>query len=91
MPKQTLLYIGDKEITTLNRLSNEDVNYSFRVVDIREIYCCQLLESGKPEDFVLAIFCKTEYRWYYKNNRGETLSLVAKRSERLLLKAAISF
>ncbi|MBF0344012.1 MAG: hypothetical protein HQL06_07260 [Nitrospirae bacterium] len=60
LPKQTLLYIGDKEIATVNRISSEDVNYSYRVIDIKEIDCCVLLQSDKPEDFILAILCKTD-------------------------------
>ncbi|MBF0343238.1 MAG: hypothetical protein HQL06_03320 [Nitrospirae bacterium] len=43
LPKQTLLYIGDKDINTVNRLNSEDVNYSYRVIDIKEIDCWLLL------------------------------------------------
>ncbi|MBF0343904.1 MAG: hypothetical protein HQL06_06695 [Nitrospirae bacterium] len=60
LPLQTLLYIGDKEVTTVNRLCNRDVNYSYRVIDVKEVDCCQLLQSDRPEDLVLAILCKTD-------------------------------
>ncbi|MBF0345985.1 MAG: Yae1 family protein [Nitrospirae bacterium] len=60
LPKQVLLYVGDKQITTDNKLSSADINYTYQVVEIKKIDSRLLLDSKKPEDFILAILCKTE-------------------------------
>ncbi|MBF0592089.1 MAG: hypothetical protein HQL02_08380 [Nitrospirae bacterium] len=60
LPLQTLLYIGDKPINTTNSLIGRDVNYSYRVRDMKEINCYELLDSEVPDDFILAILCQTD-------------------------------
>ncbi|MBF0520121.1 MAG: hypothetical protein HQK92_10380 [Nitrospirae bacterium] len=56
LPKQILLYVGDKPLNIENKIGN----YSFEIIDIKDINCSELLESDKPEDIVLAILCKSE-------------------------------
>ncbi|MBF0343803.1 MAG: hypothetical protein HQL06_06185 [Nitrospirae bacterium] len=60
LPLQTLLYIGDKEISAIDSLTSRDVHYSYRYLDMKKIDCCELMQSDKPEDLVLAILCKTD-------------------------------
>ncbi|MBF0608496.1 MAG: hypothetical protein SFH39_05165 [Candidatus Magnetobacterium sp. LHC-1] len=60
LPLQTLLYIGARPINTTNLLSGRDVAYSYRVVDMKQISCHELLGSKVPDDFILAILCETD-------------------------------
>ncbi|MBF0567601.1 MAG: hypothetical protein HQK95_01920 [Nitrospirae bacterium] len=59
LPVQIVLYVGNEPINMQNHMEGEGVNYSYKLIDIREIDCSQLLESDCPEDIVLAILCKT--------------------------------
>ncbi|MEO5358259.1 MAG: hypothetical protein H7844_13325 [Nitrospirae bacterium YQR-1] len=55
LPRQIVLYVGDKALNIENKIGN----YSFEIVNIKDIDCSELLESDKPEDIVLAILCKS--------------------------------
>ncbi|MEO5360516.1 MAG: hypothetical protein H7843_08710 [Nitrospirota bacterium] len=59
LPVQIVLYVGSEPMNMKNHIEGEGVNYSYKLIDIREIDCSQLLESDCPEDIVLAILCKT--------------------------------
>ena len=58
--KQLLLYVGDETAEFENTVNLNSLQYSYEVVDIKDIDCMYLLESDKPEDVVLAILCKTD-------------------------------
>ncbi|KWT94629.1 hypothetical protein [Candidatus Magnetominusculus xianensis] len=60
LPIQIVLYVGNEHMNMENYMEGEGVKYSYKLIDIREIDCHQLLESDIPEDIVLAILCKTE-------------------------------
>ncbi|MBF0553273.1 MAG: hypothetical protein HQK96_01805 [Nitrospirae bacterium] len=60
IPIQIVLYVGNEPMNMENILEGERVKYAYKLMDIREIDCRQLLESDSPEDIVLAILCKTE-------------------------------
>ncbi|MBF0486693.1 MAG: hypothetical protein HQK98_00895 [Nitrospirae bacterium] len=60
LPIQIVLYVGNESMNMENQLEGEGVKYSYKLIDIREIDCRQLLESDIPEDIVLAILCKME-------------------------------
>ncbi|KWT74995.1 hypothetical protein [Candidatus Magnetominusculus xianensis] len=60
LPTQIVLYVGNEPMNMKNHMEGEGVKYSYKLIDIREIDCRQLLESDIPEDMVLAILCKTE-------------------------------
>jgi hypothetical protein len=55
LPRQILLYVGDKPLNIENTMGD----YSFEIINIKDINCAELLESDKPEDIVLAILCKS--------------------------------
>ncbi|MEO5357226.1 MAG: hypothetical protein H7844_08005 [Nitrospirae bacterium YQR-1] len=55
LPRQILLYVGDRPLNIENKIGN----YSFEIINIKDIDCSELLESNKPEDIVLAILCKS--------------------------------
>jgi hypothetical protein len=55
LPRQILLYVGDKPLNIENTMGD----YSFEIINIKDINCAELLESDKPEDVVLAILCKS--------------------------------
>ncbi|MBF0463836.1 MAG: hypothetical protein HQK88_01560 [Nitrospirae bacterium] len=59
LPIQILLYVGSAPLNMQNHMENEYIKYSYKVVDIREIDCSQLIASDSPEDIVLAILCNT--------------------------------
>ncbi|MBF0516299.1 MAG: hypothetical protein HQK97_04135 [Nitrospirae bacterium] len=58
-PVQIVLYVGREPMNMPNHKESEGVQFSYRLLDIREIDCSRLLESDCPEDIVLAILCKT--------------------------------
>ncbi|MBF0458751.1 MAG: hypothetical protein HQK99_12755 [Nitrospirae bacterium] len=59
LPVQIVLYVGNEPMNMKNHIEGDGVKYSYKLIDIRELDCCQLLESDSPEDIVLAILCKT--------------------------------
>ncbi|MEO5361977.1 MAG: hypothetical protein H7843_16305 [Nitrospirota bacterium] len=59
LPVQIVLYVGNKPINMQNQIEGEGIKYSYKLIDIIEIDCTQLLESDSPEDIVLSILCKT--------------------------------
>jgi len=56
--QQIVLYIGDEPCKISSSLEEEGLVYRYRVIDIREIPCDVLLESGRVEDLVIAFLCK---------------------------------
>jgi hypothetical protein len=60
LPIQIVLYVGNEPMNMQNHMEGEGVSFSYRLVDIREIDCSQLLQSDSPEDIVLAILCGTK-------------------------------
>ncbi|MEO5355939.1 MAG: hypothetical protein H7844_01410 [Nitrospirae bacterium YQR-1] len=59
LPIQIVLYIGNEPLNMKCHMENKYVKYSYKVIDIKEIDCSQLLAGDDPEDIVLAILCKT--------------------------------
>ncbi|KJR40766.1 Transposase (putative), YhgA-like protein [Candidatus Magnetoovum chiemensis] len=65
-PKQILLYIGDKRLTMKDRVMVESdlINdyslvFKYKVIDIKDMDCHQLLKSDKIEDVVLSLLCRS--------------------------------
>jgi len=59
---------------------NKIVNYSFEIINIKDINCSELLESDKPEDIVLAILCKS-------GNMDVTIAKILERLSSLPIRA----
>jgi len=49
LPVQIVLYVGNEPMNMENQLEGEGVKYSYKLIDIREIDCRQLLESDIPD------------------------------------------
>ncbi|MBF0345567.1 MAG: hypothetical protein HQL06_15235 [Nitrospirae bacterium] len=60
VPKQLLLYVGDKELRMGKGIELECLQFKYRSMDIREINCVELMDSGELGDVLLSILCKTE-------------------------------
>jgi len=57
---QQVLYVGRDKINMSAHLSEKNLQFSYQLVDIREIDCAPLLQSSSLEDNLLAILCKIE-------------------------------
>ena len=80
LPRQILLYVGDKPLNIKNTIVNKIVNYSFEIINIKDINCAELLQSDKPEDIVLAILCKS-------GNMDVTIAKILERLSSLPIRA----
>ncbi|MBF0344889.1 MAG: hypothetical protein HQL06_11740 [Nitrospirae bacterium] len=60
LPIQIVLYVGNRPLKMANSVESDMIRYAYRLRDIREIDCSQLLVSNAPEDVLLAILCKTD-------------------------------
>ena len=60
-PKQFVVYVGEKPPKRMeNVLEDEDLKFSYTLVDVSQIDCSELIKSSSPSDWVLAILCKME-------------------------------
>ncbi|QWR76558.1 hypothetical protein [Candidatus Magnetomonas plexicatena] len=57
---QLVLYVGDEKLDMKNEIILPGLHFTFRIIDIRDIDCHELLESDDPADNILAILCKTD-------------------------------
>ena len=58
--RQLLLYVGDAPLSMNNGIYHDTLTYSYKIKDIREIDCVELLKSNNPDDALLAILCRME-------------------------------
>ncbi|MBF0552988.1 MAG: Yae1 family protein, partial [Nitrospirae bacterium] len=65
LPRQIVLYVGNKP----HSMENQIGQYSYEIIDIRDINCSELLRSNKPEDAVLALLCNSD-------NMDVTISMI---------------
>ena len=59
-PIQAVLYVGDKRLNIKNEIKFNNLSYSYKVYDIKEIDCNKLINSSSIEDNVLSILCKID-------------------------------
>ena len=57
---QVVLYVGEAKLNMKNEIKIPGLHFTYKIIDIRDIDCQELLESDDPADNVLAILCKTE-------------------------------
>ncbi len=57
---QLLLYVGEAPLTMNNGIYHNTLTYSYKIKDIREIDCIELLSSNNPDDALLSILCRME-------------------------------
>jgi hypothetical protein len=57
---QMVLYIGSERLSMKNGLELNNLAFKYRIVDIRDMDCRELLESDSIEDNLLSILCKIE-------------------------------
>ncbi len=55
--KQMVLYVGEKPLNMKDRIETENLVYSYKLKDIREISCKELLKSDSLTDKILAVLC----------------------------------
>ncbi len=55
--KQMVLYVGEKPLNMKNKIETENLSYSYRLMDIREISCEELFKSKSLTDKILAVLC----------------------------------
>ncbi|MEO5358667.1 MAG: Yae1 family protein [Nitrospirae bacterium YQR-1] len=57
---QVVLYVGSEKLKMNNEIKAKGLHFTYKIIDIRNIDCRELLESDDPGDNILAILCKTE-------------------------------
>jgi len=60
--KQYLLYIGESRCSMQNNIKKNKLDYSYAIIDMRDIPCEALLNSDDPSAIVLSILCDFEDR-----------------------------
>ncbi len=58
--KQYLLYIGESRCSMLNTIKIQNLEYSYAIINMRDIPCEALLNSDDPSAIVLSILCDFE-------------------------------
>ncbi|MBF0617656.1 MAG: hypothetical protein HQK88_12680, partial [Nitrospirae bacterium] len=56
-PMQYVFYIGNEPLTMKNSISTETMNYSYNLIDMRNVDCEKFLYSEKPEEVIISILC----------------------------------
>jgi len=59
-PIQAVLYVGDRKLNIKNKVKFNNLSYSYKVYDIKEIDCNKLINSSSIEDNILSILCKID-------------------------------
>ena len=60
--KQYLLYIGESKCSMQNHITKNRLDYSYDIIDMKDIPCEALLSSSDPSAVVLSILCDFEDR-----------------------------
>ncbi len=60
LPIQIVLYIGNKPLNMTHSMGTGLINYTYILIDIRNLDGDPLIDSADPNDNVLAILCKTK-------------------------------
>ena len=55
--KQYLLYIGERQCNMQNSINKHGLDYSYAIIDMKNISCEELLQSNNPSAVVLSILC----------------------------------
>ena len=57
---QYVIYIGKEKLNMNNRLIKHNINYSYDIIDMKQLNCEEFLKIDTPEALVLAILCDFE-------------------------------
>jgi len=60
--KQYLLYIGEWQCNMKNSINKDGLDYSYVIIDMKNISCEELLKSDNPSAVVLSILCDFKER-----------------------------
>jgi predicted transposase/invertase (TIGR01784 family) len=55
--KQYLVYIGKKKLKMQDKIIDKDINYSYTIIDMKNIDCEKFIKMDTPDSLVLAILC----------------------------------
>jgi len=58
VPLQVLLWVGEGRWDDAREVQADGLSYRYRVVDIKDIDCRELLESNDPNDVILSVLCR---------------------------------
>ncbi len=88
--KQIVLYVGEKPLNMKNRIETENLNFSYRLMDIREISCEELLKSDSLTDKILAVLCDVRNPEKYFKEVLEELYRLPRRERKDYLKKLLN-
>ena len=55
--KQYVIYIGKEKLYMKNEINTPNLNYTYNIIDMREIDCRYFLTQDNPDALILAILC----------------------------------
>jgi len=54
---QYLIYTGDRNVTMKNHIKDDNLDFTFNVLNMKDIDCERLMALDNPNALVLAILC----------------------------------
>jgi len=89
-PIQMVLYVGEKNNTIKNGLDLPNLKYIYKVVNIKDIDCKELVNSKSINDNIIAILCNIENpNQFFEKINQKLLNLNNKQRENYLRKLII--
>jgi predicted transposase YdaD len=60
-PEQIVIYTGEEPLKIEKKINHNNFNFQYRIIDLsKDINCDELLNSDKPEDWIMAPLCNFE-------------------------------
>ncbi|KWT82791.1 hypothetical protein [Candidatus Magnetominusculus xianensis] len=56
-PLQYVFYIGNETLNMPDNIKAEKIDYSYNLIDMRDVDCNKFLYSNKPEEVIISILC----------------------------------
>jgi hypothetical protein len=72
--KQYLVYIGKDKLRMQSQIIDNDINYSYTIIDMKNIDCEKFIKMDTPDSLVLAILCD-----FKDNNPQDIVNFIIKR------------
>ena len=76
---QYLLYTSNKKLSMKNYISENNLNFNYKLIDMREIDCEEFIKIDTPDSLVLAVLCD-----FKDKNEKDVLFYLTKRLQELL-------
>ena len=88
--KQMVLYVGEKPLNMKDNIEMENLSFSYKLMDIREISCEELFKSDSLTDKILAVLCDVRNPEKYFRELLTELYKLSERERRDYLKKLLN-